>query len=129
VLTLLLMCLTTGAAVGTCPDGDRDAPELEPDRAACTAACNDDGFCCTNNFGGCAQLSCSAGCHIAWHSATKAACVIECRAANQAGCVYTHAASSVRFNSCVGHQDCGCPAEGAQVVLNFPGLPPPLSLP
>ena len=32
------------------------------DRALCTEACVDDGYCCTNNKGGCQRLTCTMGC-------------------------------------------------------------------
>ena len=89
--------------------------DLEADRAACTADCAAAGYCCTTNTGGCGQMTCSAGCHLAWHSADLNACFAACQEA--AGCEYTHEPSNdinshVNFQNCFGHEACGCPREG-----------------
>jgi len=105
----------------TCPPtiltGLRDLAE---DRRACVARCNDAGFCCTNDNGGCGSLPCAAGCLLAFYSPTEEECVAECEAGNLAGCEYLHAASSTIFRTCGSHEECGCPAQGeAGYVANW----------
>ena len=114
-LLLAAACVACAAAsVGDCPV--EAVVDLDVDRSACTAACNDavtdpetgaKGSCCTTNYGLCANPTCTAGCHIAWHAATKAACVAECQAA-VGQCDYTHPVSGELFQFCHSYQLCGC---------------------
>jgi hypothetical protein len=114
-LLLAAACVACAAAsVGDCPG--QDVVDLDVDRAACTAACNDavtdpetgaKGHCCNNDKGVCANPSCTAGCHIAWYAATKASCVAECKMA-VGQCTYTHPVSNAEFAFCRGQGECGC---------------------
>ncbi|CAK0893080.1 unnamed protein product, partial [Prorocentrum cordatum] len=83
--------------------------DLEDDRAACTAACNAAGYCCTADTGGCGQLTCSAGCHIAWYAVAEDDCVAECTDANSAGQGEWQHSDGTNFQNCFGHDTCGCP--------------------
>ena len=100
------------AVLGSCPPSFVSQRDLADDRTACTAACNTHGYCCTTNSGGCQKLTCTAGCHIAWHTPTEEACVAECSRGNSAGtCDFTYT-DGTQFQNCFGHVECGCPADG-----------------
>jgi len=99
------------AAIGSCPSNFVPVRNLVTDRAACTAACGDLGYCCTNDNGGCQRPTCSAGCLFAWFADSQAECEAECSAA-VGNCWYTHAESDEDFAFCFGHESCGCPSEG-----------------
>jgi hypothetical protein len=108
-LVLLLLAVPASAAIGSCPSTFVSARDLRADREACTAACNTAGYCCTTNTGGCQKLTCTAGCHIAWHTSDEAACVEGCTKGNAAGCTFT-ASDGTQFQNCAGHEQCGCAA-------------------
>ena len=118
VLTIALSAAPIADALGSCPPSSLPAlPDLTADREACTDDCNSDGFCCTTNAGGCAQMTCSGGCHLAWYSDNVSACIAACQEANSAGCTYEHQPSNditthVTFQTCTGHEACGCPLDG-----------------
>ena len=62
-------------------------------------------------------MTCTGGCHFAWHHTSIAACIAACQEANAAGCDYEHQPSNditshVTFNNCFGHESCGCPVDG-----------------
>ena len=44
-------------------------------RAGCTADCNTEGLCCTENAGVCQFMPCTGGCLFAWYAEDEAACV------------------------------------------------------
>jgi hypothetical protein len=81
---------------------------MEEERAKCTEACNNDGYCCDNQSGGCQRPTCSMGCLFAWFADTIADCEAECEAVS--GCSHKHGASGIDLNLCGGHVGCGCPA-------------------
>ena len=110
-LFLLLCTGHASAAIGSCPSTFVSTRDLRADRRACTVVCNTAGYCCTKNTGGCQKLTCSAGCHIAWHTSDEAACVDECEKGNTAGCTFM-ATDGTQFQNCFGHEMCGCPAAG-----------------
>ena len=97
--------------LGGCASDFVAARDLFDDRAACTEMCNAAGFCCTTDGGGCAQLTCTAGCHIAWHSESEEECIAECEAGGGQCPFETH---GVTFTNCAGHTSCGCPADYPQ---------------
>jgi len=92
-------------------------------RQTCTQACNNAGYCCTKGAGGCNNVPCTEGCHIAWFSEDLEACKAQCRIANDApDCVYTwnhEKIGEAGFNpfyqfgtgvvKCFGSDSCGCP--------------------
>ena len=94
------------------------------DRLLCTNACNAESFCCTLDAGGCATLSCTSGCHLAWFASDVADCKAQCDTINNNGeCSkllprYSEV-SDLNLNptwpdnggtiaTCSGHSTCGC---------------------
>ena len=113
VVVAAAACLAN-ASIGTCPASTTTIEaDVDLDRAACTAACGEAGFCCTTNWGGCQSPTCTAGCLYAYFSATEAECVAQCGVTS--GCEYAFQPSNdvtthVTFYNCQGHEQCGCPA-------------------
>ena len=96
-ITLSLLLLIPSSNAQQCP------PPFTPDpsgvgptayifaRDQCTAACNLDGYCCTNGYGGGNTLPCNVGCHIAFFANDLDDCYATCAAASTDGeCYYTH---------------------------------------
>ena len=116
-ISIVLALHGAAAAIGTCPSPPTTVPpDLAADRAACTAACNTDGYCCTTEWGGCQNPTCTAGCHFAWYSASESACVATCTA-SKGTCEWSHAPSNdiathVLWQFCQGPEQCGCPESG-----------------
>ena len=119
-MALFLSPLASAQSLGDCPPSPV-ARDLQEDRAACTAACNAAGYCCNMDFGpygGCRKMTCTAGCHLAWHSASVAECEATCTTANAvSSCNYNHEPSNdsfwhMPFSKCAGPETCGCPREG-----------------
>jgi len=92
-------------------------------RSQCTEACNSAGYCCTLGSGGCNNVPCNTGCHIAWFSSDLSQCKKECAFANsnENECEYTWHHDSIGtagFNpswkwgvgvtKCFGSNTCGC---------------------
>ena len=97
--------------LGTCAAEFVDLSDVVSARAACTAACNANGFCCTNNAGGCQRMTCTAGCLLAWYANSRSDCEATCEEGDRAGCTYRHEPSGLEFFNCGGHAQCGCPAD------------------
>jgi hypothetical protein len=81
--------------------------------AACTAACNAAGYCCTSQAGLCAVVPCITGCHVAWFTSDVASCKSECDTnANVGSCEYNFRHPDVGLNSgidlCGDASECGC---------------------
>lgn len=117
-MAIALSAAPIADALGSCPPSSLPVvPDLTADREACTDDCNSDGFCCTTNAGGCGQMTCSGGCHLAWYSDNVSTCIAACQEANSAGCTYEHQPSNditthTTFRTCTGHEACGCPVDG-----------------
>lgn len=95
-------------------------------RVSCARVAPAHSHCCTYNadkrvhedgaliYGMYSRQPCTAGCHIAWYSASEEACVAECKLINKkALCDYARedAPSTVtRLRSCSSSKNCGCPA-------------------
>jgi len=126
-----LLLLLPPQVLSTCPpeySADSNSFSLQQyaaDRTLCTQSCNTGGFCCTLGSGGCNVVPCTTGCHIAWFSASLAACKAQCDVANAApDCSYTYRHAEISgagYNpswvhgegvpKCTGSDNCGCPAD------------------
>jgi hypothetical protein len=94
-------------------------------RTGCTESCNTNGNCCTLGIGGCNNVPCTTGCHIAFFTSDVDACKAECAIANDGAinsCSYTYRHEEIiganfnpwwdgtdGVNKCGESNDCGCP--------------------
>ena len=131
---LLILTQLIQAAGQTCPpeysagSNSYSLTRYGEDRLLCTDACNAENYCCTLDAGGCATLSCTSGCHLAWFASNVADCKAQCDTLNNNGeCSkelprYSEV-SDLNLNptwpnndgtiaTCTGHSTCGCTGTG-----------------
>ena len=126
-LVAALVAAAPLAIYGACPPAYVPGPNSHPlstytsDRAQCTAKCNAEGYCCTKDAGGCYNVPCTTGCHVAWFSDDLSACKSECERANSiAECKYSWRYAEIAaaglspswpqtgVYKCAGSEECGC---------------------
>ena len=91
-----------------------DGVQYSHGRAGCTSQCNNAGYCCTGDTGGCQRFTCSMGCGIAWYSATEEACIAECQRGDAFRmCGDFPVVGNQDFYTCRHSDYCGCPMQGA----------------